>query len=64
VLCDDLRVIGIGPAVRDTRQVFSISGNDHRVLAQSPELDLRSLEQRDGRATWLSGEARDSTRCR
>ena len=60
VLCGDRRVIGLGVGPPgQTRRAFSLTD----VLAESPAIDLRSLERRRGRATWTQGAERGETAC-
>jgi hypothetical protein len=59
VLCGDRRVIGLGVGPLETRRAFSFN----KILAESPALDLHSLERRRGRAIWTQGAERGETAC-
>jgi hypothetical protein len=59
VLCGDRRVIALGVGPGETRSAFSLT----QVFAESPALDLHSLERRPGRAIWTQGAERGETAC-
>jgi hypothetical protein len=59
VLCGDRRVVALGVGPGQTRSAFSLT----QVLAESPALDLHSLERRPGRAIWTQGAEHGETAC-
>ena len=57
-LCADLSVIVLGTFGTSTRQVLQLSRSSTRTLADDPDLDVRSLKRRHGRATWSFASGR------